>query len=593
MAALDLAWFERRPLRGRRVVVTRARADASALSQRLLALGAEVVELPTIHGERPGRRRAGLRRAATELAAGRFGWVVFTSPRAVERFLPCLRDARSFAGSSIAAIGPGTASALQARSLVPDLVPPRFVAESLVAAFPDGPGQVLVPRAAVARDVLPDGLAAKGWVVEVVEAYRTEVAAPEAEALVRAAGADAITFTSSSTVTNYLALAGAAAVPPFVACIGPVTAAAARAAGIGVDAVAGRHSIDGLVDALVEGLGRVPSSPGDYALPRTPHAPFAANARPLRRMVAETKLSVDDLIAPLFVRQGIDEPRPVPVAARRGVQHPAIRWSRRRRRPELSWACPPSCCSGYRPRKDAAGSEAWNPDGIVQLAVGDVKDQLGDALVVITDLCLDEYTDHGHCGVLDDRGRVDNDATLELWRVRSGQGGGRERTSSPLRDDGRTGRGHPCRPRWRRLPGGRHPGVRRQVRQRPVRAVPRRRGRAHRRRRRPQGYQQDIERHNCRPWPRLTLGGGRRGGMVMVKPAVAYLDVIREVRRRVDIPVAAYHVSGEFAMIKAAAAHGWIDGDAVALEHLTAIKRAGADVILTYLAGEVAETLDG
>jgi uroporphyrinogen III methyltransferase/synthase len=257
VAALDLAWFERRPLFGRRVVVTRARADASALASRLRGLGAEVIELPTIEVTAPADGGAALRRAAGDLAGGCYQWVVFTSPRAVARFLETVADARAFGAARIAAIGPGTADALRQRCLVPDLVPPEFVAESLVAAFPCGEGRVLVPRAAVARDVLPEGLAAKGWTVEVVEAYRTGVADPDRRTLAAAAAADAITFTSSSTVTNYLALAGASPMPPVVACIGPVTAATAREAGIEVAVVAEEHSIDGLVDALVAGLGPV------------------------------------------------------------------------------------------------------------------------------------------------------------------------------------------------------------------------------------------------------------------------------------------------------------------------------------------------
>jgi uroporphyrinogen-III synthase len=255
------------------------------LTERLRALGADVIELPTIEVTDPADGGAELRRAAVDLEAGRYRWVVFTSPRAVERFLPLLRDARSFAGAAIAAIGPGTAAALAAHSLVADLVPPEFVAESLVAAFPThaaspgnalspgiaaspgnvaspgagGAAEVLVPRAAVARDVLPEGLAAKGWTVDVVEAYRTEAARPDPVALRRAAEADAITFTSSSTVTNFVA-AAPGIMPRFVACIGPVTAATARAAGFAVDVVASVHSIDGLVDALVSGLHAVPSS---------------------------------------------------------------------------------------------------------------------------------------------------------------------------------------------------------------------------------------------------------------------------------------------------------------------------------------------
>jgi uroporphyrinogen-III synthase len=195
-----------------------------------------------------------LRAAAGRLAGGHYRWVVFTSPRAVERLVPLLRDARAFGVTRIAAIGPGTAGELARHGLAADLVPGEFVAESLIAAFPSGSGPVLLPRAAVARDVLPAGLGTKGWSVEVVEAYRTDAARPDAATLAAAAGADAITFTSSSTVTNYLAVAGRDSVPPFVACIGPITAETARAAGLRVDVVAGEHSIEGLVTALLEGL---------------------------------------------------------------------------------------------------------------------------------------------------------------------------------------------------------------------------------------------------------------------------------------------------------------------------------------------------
>ena len=154
----------------------------------------------------------------------------------------------------MAAIGPGTAAAVGRFGVVADLVPDRYVAESVAEAFPLGSGSVLLPRAAVARDVLPESLRAKGWRVDVVEAYRTELAEVPAPTRAEAAKADAITFTSSSTVTNFLAVAGLDAVPPVVACIGPVTAETARDAGLHVDVMAGEHTIDGLVQALVSVL---------------------------------------------------------------------------------------------------------------------------------------------------------------------------------------------------------------------------------------------------------------------------------------------------------------------------------------------------
>jgi uroporphyrinogen III methyltransferase / synthase len=254
VAGYDLRWFEDRPLLGRRIVVTRAREQASELVARLAALGAATIEVPAIAVHDPADGGAALAAAVDRLAAGDYAWLVVTSPNGARRVLAALRDggrdARALGGVRLAAIGPGTADVLAAANLVADLVPPRFVAESLVEAFPTGPGRVLLARAAVARDVLPEGLAAKGWATDVVEAYRTEPVALDAERAVALADAEVVTFTSSSTVTNFLAAAGRDAVPPVVAAIGPVTAATARDAGLTVDVEAAVHTIDGLVSAL-------------------------------------------------------------------------------------------------------------------------------------------------------------------------------------------------------------------------------------------------------------------------------------------------------------------------------------------------------
>ena len=248
VAGLDLRWFEGRPLFGRRVVVTRARTQASSLVEKLRALGAETIELPTIEIAAAPDGGAALR-AATPAS---YDWVVFTSVNAVGRTFAGLRDARAFGPAQVAAVGPGTAGALAARGVVADLVPASAVAEALVEAFPAGAGRVLLPQAAAARPVLADGLRAKGWSVDVVEAYRTVPARPPDDALAAAAKADAIAFTSSSTVTSWLALG--ATIPPVVACIGPVTAATAATHGVPVTVVATEHTVDGLVDALVAAL---------------------------------------------------------------------------------------------------------------------------------------------------------------------------------------------------------------------------------------------------------------------------------------------------------------------------------------------------
>ena len=258
VARLDLAWFESRPLFGRSVVVTRAREQASELRRRLEALGAEVVELPGITIEP-------IRFDVPDL--NRYGWLVFTSVNGVAAFFdrglaPAGLDARALAGLRVAAIGPGTAAALAERGLRADLIPERFVAESLLDAFPSPTAageRVLVARAEQARDVLPAGLSERGYGVDVLPVYRTVTASPDTAALerVRRGDVDALSFTSSSTVTNLCDLLGEVPVrQPLVVSIGPVTSKTAMERGLRVDAEATEHTIDGLVDALVGRLSR-------------------------------------------------------------------------------------------------------------------------------------------------------------------------------------------------------------------------------------------------------------------------------------------------------------------------------------------------
>ncbi|MEY2565678.1 MAG: porphobilinogen synthase [Actinomycetota bacterium] len=311
----------------------------------------------------------------------------------------------------------------------------------------------------------------------------------------------------------------------------------------------------------------------------------------LRRLVAETKVSVDDLVAPLFVREGIDEPQPIR-SLPGVVQHTRDSLVKEARRLS-SLGVPGVILFGVPATKDASGSQAWASDGIVQVALADLRDELGDSVVVFADLCLDEYTDHGHCGVLDARGDVDNDATVELYQrvalaqadagadvvAPSGMMDGQVAAIRSALDDGgfdSVGILAYAAKYASALYGPFRDAV-------DVEIV----GGGDRK-----GYQQDPA--NRREAMAEVLADVDEGAdMVMVKPALAYLDVIADVRDAVDVPVAAYHVSGEYSMLKAAAERGWIDGEAVAMEHLTAIKRAGADIILTYLAGEVAERLNG
>lgn len=311
----------------------------------------------------------------------------------------------------------------------------------------------------------------------------------------------------------------------------------------------------------------------------------------LRRLVAETRLGVDDLVAPMFVRQGIDEPQPV--ASLPGV----VQHTRSSLRTEVAalrdLGVPAVILFGIPASKDPEGSEAWNPDGIVQVALRDLRDEVGDDVVLMADLCVDEYTDHGHCGILDGNGSVDNDATLEVYQraaVAQADAGANVCAPSGMMDGqvaairaalDESGHGDTAILAYSAKYASSLYGPFRDAVD--VQIV----GGGDRK-----GYQQDPP--NAREALeeiRTDLAEG--ADMVMVKPALAYLDVIARVRHEVDVPLAAYHVSGEYAMVEAAAANGWIDGDAVAMEHLLAIKRAGADFILTYLARRAAEALAG
>jgi len=309
----------------------------------------------------------------------------------------------------------------------------------------------------------------------------------------------------------------------------------------------------------------------------------------MRRLVAETQLRVNDLVAPLFVREDIDDPQPI--ASLPGVVQHSRASVRKEVRRLVDLGVPAVILFGIPSRKDPTGSEAWNPDGVVQGALRDLRDDVGDELVLMADLCLDEYTDHGHCGVLTAQGEVDNDATLELYAriaiaqaeagaavvAPSGMMDGQVGAIRSALDDG----GHTdtvilaySAKYATALYGPFRDAVDVQI----VGGGDRR------------AYQQNPT--NVRESLReVHLDIEEGADIVMVKPALAHLDVIAAVRAEVDVPVAAYHVSGEYSMLKAAAERGWIDGDAVALEHLGAIKRAGADIILTYLAAEVAEQL--
>lgn len=255
VAAERLDWFEGRPLFGRTVVVTRSRAQASSFAHQLRLLGAEVIEAPTIEVGDPSDGGDALRAAIGRL--GGYRWLVFTSVNGVNRTFAHIPDVRALAGVQVAAVGTGTAEALAAHRVVADLVPERFVAQSLADAFPAAPadgGRVLLARAELAGADLVSSLTAGGWTVDDVPAYRTGPVPVEPEVAARIATADAVTFTSSTTVANLIDAVGLDAVPPVVATIGPVTSAAARRLGLEVTVEAEPHSIEGLTRALIGAL---------------------------------------------------------------------------------------------------------------------------------------------------------------------------------------------------------------------------------------------------------------------------------------------------------------------------------------------------
>jgi porphobilinogen synthase len=309
----------------------------------------------------------------------------------------------------------------------------------------------------------------------------------------------------------------------------------------------------------------------------------------LRRLVAETRLSVDDLIVPLFVREGLDHPHEI--SSLPGVfQH--TRESLRKEVHELAdMGVPAVILFGVPAHKDAEGSGAWAPEGIVQVALRDLRADMGDDLVVMADLCLDEYTDHGHCGLVDAHGHVDNDATIDLYaQVAQAQAAAGADVVAPsgmmdgqvaairdaLDEDGFTEVA--ILAYGAKYASALYGPFREAVDVRIAGGGDRK------------AYQQDP-RNGREALEEIRADLAEGADMVMVKPALAYLDVLANVRAEVDVPLAAYHVSGEYAMVKAAAEKGWIDGPAVMLEHLTAIRRAGADMILTYAAREVVDRL--
>jgi porphobilinogen synthase len=316
-------------------------------------------------------------------------------------------------------------------------------------------------------------------------------------------------------------------------------------------------------------------------------------SRVLRELVREHALSRRDLVAPLFVKEGIDEA--VPIASMPGHAQHSLESLRKEAGELARLGIPALLLFGIPAAKDAEGSQAWAPAGIVQRALRALAADLGDDVILIADLCLCEYTDHGHCGALGPANPgagpvVANDLTLELYRrvaVAQAEAGARVIAPSGMMDgqvaairDALDGAGFaetPILAYAAKYASGLYGPFREAAE-----GAPRFGDRT--------GYQMDPA-NGDEALREVALDVAEGADMVMVKPALAYLDVLWRVKQAFGLPTAAYHVSGEYAMVKAAAERGWVDGERVMLEVLTSIRRAGADLVVTYFARDAAPLL--
>jgi porphobilinogen synthase len=304
----------------------------------------------------------------------------------------------------------------------------------------------------------------------------------------------------------------------------------------------------------------------------------------MRRLVAETSVEPRQLVLPMFVAEGLREPRPI--SSMPGVVQHSRESARKAVAEAASLGLGGVMLFGIPEHKDATGSGGLDPDGILNVAIADARQEAGDDLLVMSDLCLDEFTDHGHCGVLDDQGRVDNDATLEIYGrmgVAQAEAGAHLVGPSGMMDGqvgvvraalDAAGRQDVAILAYAAKYASAFYGPFREAVDSSLQGDRR-------------TYQQDPA--NAREALReALLDVGEGADIVMVKPALGYLDLLPLIRSHVTVPVAAYNVSGEYAMVEAAAQNGWIDRERAIDETLLSIRRAGADIVLTYWAAEIA-----
>jgi porphobilinogen synthase len=572
-----------------RVALTGPDGDRGPLGEGLRALGVATVDAPLLEvapleeGVRAWERGGG--------RSGSFDAVAFASPRAVEAWAR-FRDRLGADGADCLALGPGTARAARAAGFPPErtIAGDGDGAAGLLAALGASPAgaagrRILVPSSARALPDLVAGLRALGAEVTAVPVYDVRPA-PDGAARVRAlraAAPSAVVLASPSAAEALAAEAGAAGegLPPLLA-LGRTTAAAMERLGIPVAGTAGRPTAAGIVAAM-EGIGRTGGGAGFPAVrPRR-----LRRTEAIRRMVRETRLEPDRLVAPIFVvpGRGVREP----VASMPGVERVSPDEAVRDAEELAGLGVGGVILFGVPAAKDPRGEGAADPEGPVPTALRLLR-AAGPDLSLWADVCLCEYTDHGHCGPLDARGEVDNDAALPLLAraaVACAAAGADAVAPSDMMD-GRVGAIRAALDREGRADvlvvsyavkyASAFYGPFRDAAGSTPRSGDRR------------GYQMDPA--NGREALReAALDGAEGADVLLVKPALAYLDVIRAVRERTTLPVAAYNVSGEYAMLHAAAERGWIDRDRAILETLTSIRRAGADLIVTYHAAAAARLL--
>ena len=548
------------------VLVTRPAGAGDPLVAELEARGYRVSAVPTV-ATRP------LPVDWPDLAD--YDWVVLTSAAGVEA-LP-----ETPSGPRWAAVGEATAAALRSRGATVDFVPAEANGAALASSLPEPAGKrVLLVRATRADRDLPAGLRERGALVDELTAYETvegpEESAGRLQTALEQRDLAAVVFASGSAVRGFARLGGSTRLPAIT--IGPRTSAVARQAGFDVVAEAAGQSVRDLATA-VESAVPV-ADPGNRRPRRLRTSPA------MRALVRETWLRPGQLIAPLFVISGRDQRHPIASLKGHSRMTPDLALGEAHRLAELGVGG--VLLFGIPDDKDEQGSGADDPRGPVPETLRSIRDE-GLPLVLVADVCLCEYTSHGHCGILDGE-RVDNDATLPRLAsaaVAYAEAGADVVAPSAMMDGQVAAlRSGLDRARLRDTAIMAYASKHASSFYGPFReaagSAPSFGDR--------KSYQMDAA--NAREAMReMELDAAEGADILMVKPAITSLDLLARARGRFDLPLAAYQVSGEAAMIEAAAERGWIDRRGAVLESLTAIARAGAGIVITYFAAEVAEWL--